>query len=91
VVSWLADHWHSVWKPLKGPLRDWPLALCDPASISPSKDLISIDNVIKGEHAENVGLHYNPNQEWMYLSDHVPTELLVFRQADSEGRTGSYS
>ena len=79
-----------MWKPLKGPLRDWPLAICDPATVSQASDVIAIDNIVEGEQVENLGLHHSPKQRWMYLSDQMPNELLVFRQADSDGNTGNY-
>jgi len=47
-----------------------------------------MDNIVRQQYAENVGVHYNQQQKWMYLSNHMPDELLVFRQADSDGNTG---
>jgi len=38
----------SVWKPLKGPVQDWPLAMCDPRSIKPETDLEPCDLVYPG-------------------------------------------
>ncbi|KAI9781334.1 MAG: hypothetical protein M1816_002402 [Peltula sp. TS41687] len=80
----------NVWKPLRGPLYDWPLALCDASSVDPKTDLVINDNVVSqiNKLIENVLVHYNPNQKWYYLSNQVPSELLVFRQHDSEGKTG---
>ncbi|KAK8029284.1 hypothetical protein PG991_006340 [Apiospora marii] len=78
----------NAWRPLRGPLRDWPLALCDPSTVDPGADLIRTDNIIKGEYAENIGLHFGESQRWYYLGNQTADELLVFRQADSQGRTG---
>lgn len=33
-------------------------------------------------------VHFNPKQRWYYLSNQLPSELLVFRQADSDSRQG---
>lgn len=81
----------SVWKPLRGPLRDWPLALCDAASIQ-ADDLTPSDVVFDTKVNENMQVHYNAAQKWYYLEDHDPSELLVFRQADSHpaGRLGKF-
>jgi hypothetical protein len=35
----------SVWRPLKGPVRDWPLALCHPQSLEVDRDLEPCDLV----------------------------------------------
>jgi hypothetical protein len=43
---------------------------------------------VRGESSENLGLHHNPAFQWMYLSNMMPDEMFVFRQADSEGRVG---
>jgi hypothetical protein len=78
----------SIWKPLKGPVRDWPLAICDACSINPKRDLRVNDDVFADVVRENMMVHYNEEQRWYYLSDHMPTELLVFRQVDSMSKPG---
>jgi hypothetical protein len=79
----------SVWKPLRGPIHDWPLAICDAESVDKG-DLIPADVVSLEQAIENMVVHYNPNQQWYYLSKQEPSELLIFRQADSEGRQGKW-
>ncbi|KAF2010916.1 hypothetical protein BU24DRAFT_427105 [Aaosphaeria arxii CBS 175.79] len=94
----------NVWRPLFGPLQDWPLAVCDAASVDLMLDFMDLDNIYlssaedlndtpkKGlanlKVIENVLIHYNPAQRWHYLSDHQPSELLLFRQFDSTGKPG---
>ena len=77
----------SVWKPLRGPIHDWPLAVCDAESVD-KRDLSPADVVSLEQAIENMVVHYNPKQQWYYLSNQLPNELLIFRQADSEGRQG---
>ncbi|KAL8811536.1 MAG: hypothetical protein Q9200_001728 [Gallowayella weberi] len=79
----------NVWKPLRGPLRDWPLALCDAASVQ-TDQLVAADAVFKSKVTENLQVHYDAGHRWYYLEDQKPSELLVFRQADSHpaGRVG---
>lgn len=83
---------HSVWKPLRGPLRDWPLALCDAASVQ-ANDLTPADVVFDTKVTENMQVHHDAAQKWYYLEDQDPSELLVFRQADSHhtGRVGKFT
>lgn len=80
---------HSVWKPLRGPLRDWPLALCDAASVK-AADLTAADIVFEENVSENLQIHYDAAQKWYYLEDQEASEMLVFRQAESHpaGRVG---
>ncbi|KAL9124674.1 MAG: hypothetical protein Q9217_006019 [Psora testacea] len=35
----------NIWRPLFGPLEDWPLAVCDFESLEPDEDLVASDNV----------------------------------------------
>ncbi len=58
------------------------------STVNPKEDLIPTDNIIEGEYAENIGLYYGEKQRWYYLGSQQADELLVFRQADSEGQTG---
>ncbi|CAN9414365.1 unnamed protein product [Alternaria alternata] len=72
----------NLWKPLRGPLRDWPLAVCDYSSVS-SIDMIRVDEVHKQDILESHGVQYSPSQKWYYLSDMKPSEMLIFKAADS--------
>ena len=80
---------HSIWKPLRGPLRDWPLALCDAETVQ-ADHLVAADKVFEARFSENLQVYYDAAQSWFYLKDQEPSELLVFRQADSHptGRVG---
>ncbi|PQE09906.1 hypothetical protein CJF31_00003809 [Rutstroemia sp. NJR-2017a BVV2] len=79
---------HSVWKPLKGPVHDWPLALCDASTVDTTQDLTAMDFVMKEDAAvENIQVYHNEAHEWYYLSDQSIRELLVFRQGGSNGES----
>jgi hypothetical protein len=71
-----------VWKPLRGPLRDWPLAICDYSTLS-RDDLIQVDEVHREGILESNSVQYNTSQKWYYLSDQTADEVLIFRSADS--------
>lgn len=73
---------------MKGPVYDWPLAICDPNSLDLSRDIDYHDHVYENVVRENILLHHNNNQKWLYLSGQMPFEMLIFRQVDSEGNTG---
>ncbi|KAM0430143.1 hypothetical protein ACHAPT_006151 [Fusarium lateritium] len=73
----------SVWKPLEGPVEDWPLALCDARTLDPS-DAIPSDVVYAKVATENYLIHYSDQQRWYYLDHQEPGEVFMFKAADSE-------
>jgi hypothetical protein len=85
----------NVWRPISGPLRDRPLALCDAGSVS-SDDLMVCRTVsridqkgiyrIDGEveHSEIYSVAWNPAHRWYYARDMEPTEALLIKCYDSE-------
>lgn len=75
--------WVNVWKPLRGPVNDWPLCFCDPLSVD-STDIEVTDMVYAEYFTENQSLRHNQNQKWYYLSDHRPEEIIIFKQSDSD-------
>ena len=74
----------SVWRPLFGPLRDWPLGVCDYRSLDLENDLISSDNILPHKVAETYNVIYNEAHRWYYLKDQMPDEVLIFKSFDSK-------
>ena len=74
---------YSVWKPLTGPVGDWPLAICDNSTIDPENDVQPADQVYADRAVENCQVHYSDKQKWYYISDQRDDEAWVFLQADS--------
>jgi len=72
----------NVWKPLRGPVQDWPLALCDPRTVDPAS-LQDGDVVFKDFVIENKLLQYKTENKWYYVSNQRADEIWVFMQADS--------
>ncbi|KAK5171084.1 uncharacterized protein LTR77_004228 [Saxophila tyrrhenica] len=72
----------NIWKPLRGPIKDWPLAVCDASTVS-KDDLRESDIVFSDRVVENLLVQHNPKQEWYFISDQTPSEAWVFLQADS--------
>lgn len=73
----------TIWKPLRGPLHDYPLALCDKKSVDIEKDLEPQDIVDRDEVLENVHVYHRAKHSWCYLKGQNDDELLIFRQADT--------
>ncbi len=73
-----------MWRVLKGPNNDWPLALCDFSLINP-EDITLNDALHYKRVGENSLLHHSEAHRWYYLSDMREDDLIVFRNVDSEG------
>jgi len=75
--------WLNFWKPLKGPMNDWPLLVCDAATVDKNKDITNSDLIYPDHAAENMQVYYRPGYKWYFLSDHKTSEVVVFKQTDS--------
>lgn len=74
----------SVWRPLKGPLEDYPLGVCDYSSVDPEKDYEPSDDVYENHGVdENYLVYRRTGHKWYYLRSQMPTEMLLFRLYDS--------
>jgi hypothetical protein len=72
----------NVWRPIRGPVQDSPLALCDARSFT-DDDLIASDLVYAHVRGETSRVEYNPGHRWYYFSDMQPDEVLFIRVHDS--------
>jgi hypothetical protein len=70
----------NVWRPIRGPVLDTPLAVCDAESIAAS-DLIPTEAGVKHEIYL---FDFNPNHRWYYFSAMTNSELLLFKCFDSD-------
>lgn len=77
----------SLWKPLNGPVRDWPLALCDPSSIDVHVDLEPCDLVYPDYVVENRQMYFAEDQEWWWCSEQMNDEAWIFLQSDTDAST----
>lgn len=75
----------SVWRVLKGPNNDWPLALCDFQTVDLVNDFTTNDALHQKRQGENWLLYANSKHKWHYLSSQEEDELIIFRNTDSEG------
>jgi hypothetical protein len=82
----LKGGWQAInlWKPIKGPLNDWPLGLCDARSLDFETDTIPSDIVFDDFFTENLQVLYSSNLQWYYLPDQETWEALIFKSADSQ-------
>ena len=73
----------NLWRPIRGPLRDAPLAVCDASSVMPA-DLVPSDLVYRGRVGETYAVTYNPEHRWFYVPEMQRDEALLLKCYDSE-------
>jgi hypothetical protein len=69
----------NVWKPIREPVLDRPLAVCDARSIAPD-DLVATDRYLKHEVYM---MTYNPSHRWFYFPKMLTGETLLIKGFDS--------
>jgi hypothetical protein len=72
----------NVWRPIRGPLYDAPLAVCDAASVADG-DLVPQDLIYRDRSGEIYGLTYNPAHRWYYAPAMQADEALLLKCFDS--------
>ena len=72
----------NLWRPIRGPLRDAPLAMCDVESVAPG-DLVATDLVYQHRVGETYNVIYNPSHRWFYVPEMQPHEALLLKCYDS--------
>ncbi|KAI1456284.1 hypothetical protein F4805DRAFT_233817 [Annulohypoxylon moriforme] len=73
----------NIWRPLRGPLNDWPLAICDSRTVNHETDTMPGDIVFTKWATENLQVHHSDKQKWYYLPDQTADEVLIFKSAES--------
>jgi hypothetical protein len=72
----------NLWRPIRGPVRDAPLALCDGASVTP-KALRSVELRYPDRTGEIYYLMHQRGQRWYFASDMGVDEAWLFKNFDS--------
>jgi hypothetical protein len=72
----------NLWRPIRGPLQDAPLAVGDARSVEFS-DLVPSDLVYPNRVGETYGVTFNPAHRWFYVPDMQPNEALLLKCFDS--------
>jgi hypothetical protein len=73
----------NMWRPIRGPLRDAPLAVCDSRTVA-AEDLVPSDLVYRERVGETYSVRYNPAHRWFYAPEMRPTEALLLKIADTK-------
>ena len=72
----------NVWRPIRGPLRDAPLAVCDATTVD-FTDFVASDLVYRDRTGEIYRVKYNPAHRWFYVPEMRADEALLIKCYDS--------
>ena len=72
----------NLWRPIKGPVLESPLTLCDAQSLS-EENLIASDLKYPDRTGETYSITYNPNQRYYYFPKMQADEAVLIRCFDS--------
>ena len=72
----------NVWRPLRGPVLDSPLGVCDARSIAPG-DLVPNARIYPDRRGEIQAVKFNPAHRWYYFSAMQRQEALLLKCYDS--------
>ena len=72
----------NVWRPLKGPVVDTPLAVCDARSVAPS-DWVASDMVYPDRKGEIYVTTWSQAHRWLYFPRMTPDETILIKCYDT--------
>lgn len=72
----------NIWRPIRGPLEDAPLAVCDAASVTKG-DLVPTDLVYRDRVGETYSVRFSPEHRWFYVPHMQRDETLLLTCYDS--------
>ena len=72
----------NVWRPIRGPVQDKPLAVLDAQSMGPN-DFVATDLVYRDRTGEIYSVHHRPTHRWYYVSEMRADEVLLLKCYDS--------
>ena len=72
----------NIWRSVRGPVLDTPLALCDARTVSEA-DLVAADVLYPGRTGEIYFMAWSPQHRWTWYPAMDRHEALVFKQYDS--------
>jgi hypothetical protein len=73
----------NLWRPIRGPLLDSPLAVCDARTVKPD-ELVGSDLVYAHRVGETYSVKYSPDHRWFYAPRMTADEVLLLKCFDSK-------
>jgi hypothetical protein len=73
-----------LWRPLRGPVEDWPLAVCDYRTVDQATDSVLVDQVYPHSLAEGINYFHNARHQWYYASSMSAEEAWLIKIIDTD-------
>lgn len=73
----------NLWRPIRGPLRDSPLAVCDARTVK-FDELVPTDLIYQHRVGETYSVKFNPEHRWLYVPEMTDDEILLLKCFDSK-------
>jgi hypothetical protein len=80
----------NVWRPIRGPVEEAPLAVCDARSIE-RQDFVKHELRYRDRTGEVFSLAFNPNHRWFYFPRMQKEEALLLKCFDSDAARARFS
>ncbi len=80
----------NVWKPIRGPVQDTPLAVCDARTIHP-EDFVLTDLLYRDRTGEVQSMRYRPEHRWYYFSRMQAGEAMLLKCYDSDASRARFT
>jgi len=74
----------NVWRPIRGPVKDYPLAVADYRTIKFDSDLEPTDLIYPHRTGETFSVRYGPHQKWYYISNQQPDDVILLKCYESD-------
>jgi hypothetical protein len=72
----------NLWRPIRGPVRDFPLAVCDASTVH-FDELVAADHIYRDRVGETYQVLYSPDHRWFYVPEMRTDEALLLKCFDS--------
>lgn len=73
----------NLWRPIRGPLRDAPLAVCDAQTVK-FEQLVPSELIYPNRVGETYSVTFDPTHRWFYVSEMQTDEVLLLKCYDSK-------
>jgi hypothetical protein len=80
----------NVWRPIRGPIEESPLAVCDGRSMK-QRDFIEQDLIYRDRKGEVYAVAYSPEHRWFYLRAQRNDEVLLLKCYDSDSHVTRFT
>lgn len=79
----------SVWRPLFGPLEDFPLTYCDRNTVNIERDYLAADLIFPHYIGEQYVVKHHPDHRWYFLSNQTPNKFTLLKCYDNKENVAS--